>query len=190
MQNNNNIVWKNIAIVDTDGDGGRYAEVIIANFGGEARKRLRFTVPGRRRGGFNLSDWGYVLVELRGGLEDWARQQLEGSGFHQLPDGRLMLTKPGAELVGPPLEPNCPGVVHLRFVPDGRKATGSQVFALDLVELDDDGRPIGGQRFLLKTAAARCPSLREAGRAGFRRRGMAGVYARLLRLRRSGLPRG
>src|SRR5262249_5489331 len=40
VQNNNNIVWKNVSIVDTDGTGARVASVVIGNLS-EARKRLR-----------------------------------------------------------------------------------------------------------------------------------------------------
>src|ERR1044072_1971159 len=41
VQNNNNIVWKNISIVDTDGDGMRFADVIVGNFGGDGRSEER-----------------------------------------------------------------------------------------------------------------------------------------------------
>lgn len=158
VQNNNNIVWKNISIVDTDGAGARFADVVIGNFDrGRERLRLRFDVPRRRgrKGGLNVFDWGHVLVDLRGNaLKGWAKKELHGDGFHQLPDGRLMLTKAGAAIEGPALRAGQFGTLHLHFVPDGR-ATGAQVFPLDLVELDDSGKPIGGQRFLLKTAAGR-----------------------------------
>jgi hypothetical protein len=38
-------------------------------------------------------------------------------------------------------------------VPAGRRATGAQVFELDVTEFDAQGNRTGGQRFLLKTTA-------------------------------------
>jgi Pregnancy-associated plasma protein-A len=48
VQNNNNIVWKNISIVDTDGDGARFADVVIGGFErGRSETRLVFETPKR-----------------------------------------------------------------------------------------------------------------------------------------------
>jgi hypothetical protein len=155
VQNNNNIVWKNISIVDTDGDGARYADVVIGNMGrGRRRAQLVFDTP-KREGG-TLFDWGYILVEFRGdALTDWAKGKVQGEGFEALTDGRLMITQAGATLTGPPLKPGEFGTLHVQFVPDGRGPTGAQVFELDVTELDGDGQRMGGQRFLLKTTAGR-----------------------------------
>ena len=152
VQNNNNIVWKNIAIVDTDGDGGRFADVVIGRFDGERRPtHLVFRTP--EQPGYSLFDWGHIVVGFRGELEPWARGDVKGEGVERLADGRLILTRSGGELVGPPLKRGAFGTLHLQFVPDGQRATGAQVFGLDVVELDTAGRPMGGQRILLKTAA-------------------------------------
>jgi len=155
VQINNNIVWKNIAIVDTDGDGARFADVIIGRFDRERREtRLTFETP--KREGASLFDWGHILVEFRGDvLIKWAKDDVNVKGFERLADGRLILTRPGAELTGPPFQQGAFGMLHVQFVPDGRRATGAQVFELDVAELDGKGRRIGGQRFLLKTAAQR-----------------------------------
>ncbi len=155
VRNNNNIVWKNISIVDTDGDGARFADVVIGNFDQEQRKmRLMFTTPKRR--GASLFDWGHILVEFRGdALIEWAKRGVEGEGIQQLDDGRIIILKSGAELMGPALMQGTFGTLHVQFVPDGRRATGAQVFELDLAELDSKGKLMGGQRFLLKTTAWR-----------------------------------
>lgn len=154
VQNNNNIAWKNISIVDTDGDGARFADVMIGKFDRERREtRLIFETP--KRSGASLFDWGHILVEFRGVLTKWAKGDVEGKGFERLADGRLLITRPGAELRGPALRQGAFGTLHLQFVPDGRRATGAQVFELDMVELDGKGRHMGGQRLLLKTTAWR-----------------------------------
>ncbi len=155
VKNNNNIVWKNITIVDTDGEGARFADVVIGRFDRERRAmRLVFQTPKRR--GHSLFDWGHILVEFRGdALRAWAKTGVKGEGFERLADGRLFITRSGAELVGPSLKPGAFGTLHVQFVPDGRRATGAQVFELDVIELDAKGRAMGGQRLLLKTMPSR-----------------------------------
>jgi len=155
VQNNNNIVWKNISIVDTDGDGARFADMVIGNFGRERRAtHLVFATPKRR--GSPLFDWGHILVEFRGAvLAKLAKDKVKGKGFERLADGRLVITQAGARLEGLLLKPRQFGTLHVQFVPDGRRATGAQVFELDVAEIDTNGKRIGGQRFLLKTAAGR-----------------------------------
>jgi hypothetical protein len=155
VQNNNNIVWKNISIVDTDGDGARFADVVVGNFGNERREtQLVFETPKRRSA--SLFDWGHILVEFRGdALSRWTKDNIQGEGFERLADGRLIIMERGARLVGPPLRPGKFGTLHVQFVPGGRPAVGAQVFEIDVTELDGDGQRLGGQRFLLKTTTGR-----------------------------------
>ncbi len=155
VQNNNNIVWKNISIVDTDGDGARFADMIIGNFGRERRAtHLVFTTSKGR--GSSLFDWGYILVEFRGdALIKLSKDKVAGKGFERLADGRLVITEAGARLEGLVLKPRQFGTLHVQFVPDGRRATGAQVFELDVAEIDTKGKRMGGQRFLLKTTVGR-----------------------------------
>ena len=155
VQNNNNIVWKNISIIDTDGDGARFADVVIGNFSREKReKRLILETPKQR--GASLFDWGHILVEFRGdALSTWAKGEVKGKGFERLADGRLIVTQSGAQLAGLALKPGDFGTLHVQFVPDGRRAAGARVFELDVIEFDAEGKPMGGQRFLLKTTLGR-----------------------------------
>jgi hypothetical protein len=154
VQNNNNIVWKNISIVDTDGDGMRFADVVFGNFGDERRpRRLLFETPKRRAA--SLFDWGYIVVEFRGALARWAKGGIKGEGFEQLADGRLFITQSGTLIHPPQLNRGKFGTVHVQFVPDGRRAAGAQVFELDLTEVDNKGQRMGGQRLLFKTTAGR-----------------------------------
>ena len=151
VQANNNIVWKNITIIDTDGAGARVAAVVIGNLNRE-RQPLHFVLKTPERRGGSLFDWGYVLAEFRGeALIAWAKDAREGNGLVRLPDGRLFLAHSGGELTGPPLPAGTFGTLHLQFVPDGKRAVGARVFELDLIALDEKGKPTGGQRFLLKT---------------------------------------
>lgn len=156
VQNNNNIVWKNISIVDTDGDGARFADVVFGNFGRERHEtRFVFETPKLRRIP-TLFDWGHIIVEIRGDtLAKWAREGIKGEGFERLSDGRLIIAQSGAQITGPALKPGEFGTLHVQFVPNGRRATGARVFELDVMELDAKGKRKGGQRFLLKTMSGR-----------------------------------
>ncbi len=130
VRSNNNIVWKNVSIVDTDGEGARFADVVIGRFDRERRAtHLVFQTPKRR--GYSLFDWGHILVEFRGdALRAWAKGGVKGDGFERLADGRLLITRSGAQLAGPRPKIGAFGTLHVQFVPDGRRATGAQVFEL------------------------------------------------------------
>ena len=150
VADNNNIVWKNITVVDTDGAGARTGGVVIGNLPGAGHIRLAFTTPKAR--GAGLFDWGCVFVEFRGdALIRWSKQNLEFKAIDRLTDGRLLIARSGAEIIGPLLPKGELGTLHLLFVPDGRRLLGARVFELDVIQLDDRQRPCGGQRFLLKT---------------------------------------
>lgn len=155
VQNNNNIVWKNISIVDSGFNGSLFGDFVVGNFGREPRKlNLVFTVPKGR--GPSLFDWGHILVEFRGDvLARWQKGDVEGKGFQRLDDGSLVIAKAGATLQGLPLKRGAFGTIHVRFVPNGRRPLGARVLELDVLELNDKGRTIGGQRFVLKTNKGR-----------------------------------
>jgi len=150
VQNNNNIVWKNVSIVDTDGTGARTASVVIGNLDRDPKRlHLIFETPARQKP--SLFDWGYVLAEFVGdALQEWNNGKLEGRGFGQALHGRVFITRRRAEVIGPPLKAGALGTLRLQFIPNG-KVMGARVFELDVLEVDDKGQRIGGQRFLLKS---------------------------------------
>lgn len=156
VQNNNNIVWKNISIVDTDADGARLAHVVIGNFSREPQEKRIVFETSKRRGAPTLFDWGHILVDFSGNtLKRLLKDGIKGNGFEPISDGRLMVTKSGAQIIIPALKPGEFGTMRVQFVPDGRHATGARVFELDVAELDNKGKRAGGQRFLLKTTSWR-----------------------------------
>jgi hypothetical protein len=97
---------------------------------------------------------GHIHVEFRGdALAEWAKGNIKGRGFVRLPDGRLFIAHPDAELIGPPLKSGTFGTLHVQFVPDGRHVTGARVLELAVVAFNAKGNRPGGQRFLPKTTA-------------------------------------
>jgi hypothetical protein len=152
VKNNNNIVWKNILINDTDEDGVRFSDLVIGNFGGESRNsRLVIKLPNHP--GPSLFDWGHLLLEFRGqALATWGNTPLsQGEGFNRLTDGRWVIMKSGATFQGTPLKALEFGTLHLQFVPNGKRPMGAQVLEVDVVEMDGN-RVVGGQKILIKTA--------------------------------------
>ncbi len=151
VQNNNNIVWKNITIVDTDGAGARFADVVIGRFD-RKRKEIHLIFETPKQPGASLFDWGTIQVEFQGdALLEWAKGAVKGTRFERLGDGRILIVHSGAELIGPVPKFGTFGTLHVQFVPHGGRAIGAYVFELDVAELDAEGNRMGGQRFLLKT---------------------------------------
>ncbi|KAJ0137262.1 Type-1 glutamine synthetase 2 [Fusarium oxysporum f. sp. albedinis] len=158
VQNNNKIIWKNITIVDMDGDGGRFASVVVGALGHKQQAlHLVFDAAAPRPKLASLFEWVHVIVELAGALAHWGKDCDRRKGVEQLADGRLVVTRSGAELQGPPLKKGEFGALQLRFVPDARHVIGTHILELDVAELDSKRNRLGGQRVLLRTADGREP---------------------------------
>lgn len=154
VRNNNNIVWKNIAIVDEAPGTGRFASVVVANFSPEVQQAyLVFQTPKGEKP--SIFDWGQVFVELPPGLLQRVRANLIGNAdVRQDDDITLQILKSGTRLGPFDLAPNEMHALQIRFVPRHRHPLGVRVLALDLVQ-ESKNRVVGGFRFVLKTQADR-----------------------------------
>ena len=154
VQQNNNIVWKNITVVDEDTDG-RVSAAIVANYGREATKvHVVFRAPRRER---SMLDWGEVWLEPTNELRElWKASGGESQGLEEIGDGRFRIAGRKASLGPIALEPGQLGALGLRFVPTHRERLGAGIVALDVWQLQADrGEPVGGQRFVVKLRADR-----------------------------------
>jgi hypothetical protein len=151
VKNNNNIVWKNITIVDEQPGGGRFASVIIANFAREAEPAtLLFLAP--RGQGPSMLDWGQVFLEFPSGLIGQRAGKDDGTaGVRRLDDTTFELLEPEARLGTFELARDAIHTLHIRLVPWQRHSLGARVFTLDLAQKVKE-RLVGGQRFVVKTA--------------------------------------
>jgi len=61
VQNNNNIVWKNIAVVDTDGSGMRFGDVVL---GGSDRERQEVRLVFHTPKDASLFDWDMFWLDF------------------------------------------------------------------------------------------------------------------------------
>jgi hypothetical protein len=149
VQNNNNIVWKNITIVDEDG-GGRTSAALVGNFGEERRAfRLEFLAPRDDR--ISIFDWGQVWVEATREL----RRVIKRSGAQfermtQIDKSTWRVDGPGATIGPLDLRRGELGALQMRFVPTAKTPLGVRLLALDIHQLADDG-VVGGQRYIVRT---------------------------------------
>jgi hypothetical protein len=149
VQNNNNIVWKNIQVVDEVAGSGRFATVIVANFTHEAETaNLMFQTPKGEKP--SIFDWGQVFVELPAELIKQLKKTADIYGLRRLNESTFQVLRSGARLGNFSLPSRRMYAVRFRFVPTHKKPLGVRVFALDLLQKGKN-RVVGGQRFIVKT---------------------------------------
>jgi hypothetical protein len=152
VQNNNNIVWKNVTVA-TPSDGGRMAaSVIIGNFFREAMlTELRFDLPeGEER---SIFDFGTLTVDLGSLFDVWSQGDQVGENIEVLGDNRILLTGPPASLQNMRLPPRALHNIQVFFEPSEQNNLNN-VFKLDMAQLNQaTNEIIGGQVFLFKTLA-------------------------------------
>ncbi len=157
VQNNNNIVWKNITVVDDVAGSGRLSGLLVANFRKEReRVTLVFRAPKDERP--SIFDWGQVLIELP---KELARRVPKGgtqaARLRQVDDSTYLLLGTDARLGPFDLRPREIHGVRVRFVPAHRRPLGVRVLALDVLHIAKEAI-VGGQRYVVKTRAERLPA--------------------------------
>lgn len=151
VQNNNNIVWKNISVVDDLPGTGRTTGLLIANFSRKPQDiSLRFNVAREDR---DLFKWGRILIDVPCALAEKFRKG-EGKGIKWISETTLAIAAPAALLFGHvKFLPREMRALNVRFAGKGNAQIGARVFNLDVLQLN--GKEIvGGVRFALRTHAA------------------------------------
>jgi hypothetical protein len=151
VQNNNNIVWKNISVVDDLPGTGRTAGFTVANFDDKPLDlSLRFLIDREER---DLFKWGRVLIEIPYKLAQQLRQG-KATGIEWISETALWLAAPSATIGGNlELQPGELYALNVRFIDSGNPTIGARVFHLDVLQLDGQAI-VGGVRFTLRTHAA------------------------------------
>jgi hypothetical protein len=152
VQNNNNIVWKNISVTDDLPGTGRSSGFSVANFGKKAQDMsLRFKVAKEDR---DLFKWGRVYVDVPYALAKSMRKG-DDKAVKWVSETTLVIN--GASgVLGEHVDLR-PGEVHalnVRFVGDGKTSVGARIFGVDILQLDGKD-VVGGVRFVLRTHPAR-----------------------------------
>lgn len=170
-QQNNNIVWKNIAVLNDVagiiGGGWSLTGCVIVNSLDAAEKtRLYVTEPPENRINsiFDQSEQAVVTLQLSAELfQAWVAGGMEGDLVAMIGPGVIQILEPGAWIGNLDLDPTnrynaCVNVIFASPHLSERKN-----FNIDLVQMDeaDDLKIIGGERFVIKLPSL--PELRKSG---------------------------
>jgi len=160
VQNNNNIVWKNITVVDEVPGGGRMAWTSVGALAGEEVTigRLTFTAPGEDRKQElerSLFDWGTIAVDLGPDLiERWRDGGAAGERIDLIDDTTIVVAESGAWIGNLKFEPGELYTIGVHFEPKGDRET-NEVFFFEVTQYasgeDREEVPVGGMRFVMKT---------------------------------------
>lgn len=151
VQNNNNIVWKNISVVDDLPGTTRAMGFTVANFGEKPQDfSLHFRIA---REEHDLLKWGRILIEVPYILAERLRKG-DAKGIKWISDTTVTIASSSGTL-GDHLKlgPGEMFALNVRFVGNGDATIGARVFNLDVLQLDGKD-VIGGVRFALRTHAA------------------------------------
>ena len=154
-KSNNNVVWKNVTVVDNFPGAGKASPILVRNpFKETVSAGLRFA-EARGQGGSFLRE-GRLFVDLKPELfRRWREGQGRGRGVEVVDErlGRVRLTAPEASLEGIPLAPGETFSIDVGFELARDYPLRRGPFpALDLVQTGAPGKPgavVGGQRFAL-----------------------------------------
>jgi hypothetical protein len=146
VTDNNNIVWKNITVVDEVAGNGRTG-FTVANFTEEEQDvRVRFSLADEEP---TVLDWGRVYIDLPAELARRARRG-KVRGVEWVDETTLLLLDRRADLRLGKVKAGDVLPVGVRFAPDDHAVLGARVLTLD-AEQYDGKTLIGGVRFYLRT---------------------------------------
>ena len=151
-RNNNNIVWKNISVVDDLPGASKSTGFMISNFGEKPQELwLRFAVA---KEDYDLFRWGQVLFDVPYELAERLREG-RSEGIEWLSATSFLLAKPDAVIGGGfELRREEMYALNARFISNGDPTIGARVFNIDVTQLNGE-EIIGGVRFALRTHAAK-----------------------------------
>lgn len=150
VKNNNNIVWKNVTVVDNFPGAAKAASILIRNiFPQTVFTQLRLMKP---KEGATFLDYGDIYVDLKPELfARWTEGRSAGEGFEVVGPTTIRVTNPQTILTNIRLEPGEAFPVEVRFVlTTTRQVPQGIVPKWDLIQVGTPDNPnavVGGQRF-------------------------------------------
>jgi hypothetical protein len=148
VRNNNNIVWKNVEVVDEANDRKRESAVLVANYTDKRTDiRLLFSVAKEEP---TVLDWADVVVELSEELLGyWNKSGRKSSGLEQIGEVDFRVLETSASLGAFAMPADTLANLSVTFAPRNKVSFGARVLAFDLKQLQGD-QVVGGQRFVVK----------------------------------------
>jgi hypothetical protein len=148
VQNNNNIVWKNIAVLDEAAGTGAPAYAVVANLTDQKMNvKLRFTVLDAE-GNPVLLNKGVLKLTIGGKLKDiLLKNGITGEGFKDEGNGVMNIEKDGGFLNNIVLDPRDFGTVKMEYIPTNReeKLAAYAITIIQLETTDTTEHIVGGQ---------------------------------------------
>jgi hypothetical protein len=150
VQANNNIVWKNISVVDDLPGTAKTAGLTVANFSRRPQDfSLHFRIAREER---DLFKWGRVLVDAAYPFAQRLRKA-ENRGVRWRSDTVFEITNANATIGRVKFGATELHALNVRFVSNGEPTIGARVFNLDVLQLNRE-EVVGGVRFALRTHGA------------------------------------
>src|SRR5262249_35594748 len=141
VKNNNNIVWKNVHVVEDTG-GGRFGWVTVANLGKQAHTaKLTFGAPAAKSQK-SILDHGAVTVHLGERLAGKLREGTAAKGM-KVAGSALHVAEYNAALTNLRLQPNEVHTIKVEFTPQQRKVNRNEVFTFQVIQHGEDGKVVG-----------------------------------------------
>ncbi|HEY0726503.1 MAG TPA: Ig-like domain-containing protein, partial [Pyrinomonadaceae bacterium] len=150
VKNNNNIVWKNVTVVDNFPGAAKAASILVRNiFPQTVLTQLRLM---KSKEGPTFLDYGDIYVDLKPELfERWTEGRSAGEGFEVVGPTTIKVTNTQTTLANIRLEPGEAFPVEVRFVlTTTRQAPVGVAPKWDLIQVGAPDNPnaiVGGQRF-------------------------------------------
>ena len=156
VRNNNNIVWKNIAVLEPSGN--RIGYVSIGNIMKSVTlNKLSFTSPSRNaeQKPRSILEWGIVEVDLGKTLfKRWRDGGSVGEGIAAVGGTKIKVSWPNAWIGNLKLRPNELGTISLQFAPIKTQIKNYSTFFFDIAQYicyRKREEVLGGQRFIIKS---------------------------------------
>jgi hypothetical protein len=155
VRNNNNIVWKNITVVDEVTEGARVGWVTVGNIlKSPAFIKFLFNVALEKEGDKSIFEFGTVTVDLGDKLfQKWKEGDAVAEGVEETGDNAIKVLKEGAHIGNIKLEPNELHTINIRFKPFKEEDVENEIFKLNLTQyqtVDGKDTVTGGQQFVFK----------------------------------------
>lgn len=163
VRNNNNIVWKNITVVDEEIDDLKIAWVTVGNILESASFiKFLFNIELEKKGDKSIFEFGTVTVHLGDKLfKKWQEGDGVGEGIETVGDSSIKVLKDGAHIRNIRLEPNELHTIKVQFKAFKEKNVEDQILKLNLIQyqaIDGKDTVMGGQQFVFKPTISREPT--------------------------------
>ena len=143
-RNNNNIAWKNVSVFDNDPNNIVQGPISVYIGCSEELQGGRLGILSAQNSlGKSIHEMGNVYVELKEPMKtEWVNGGMAGEGFLMTQDGRLKVQNESFKIEGISIV-DCNQYVNVYFEPFNTE----RFAAFDLVQFDNQGVLVGGERF-------------------------------------------